>query len=163
MLFCETCATVFYSVPRVCCSALPLPQCSVLSPDLFCVTYVTVFRSVVRTCCSVRPVTRCSVLSPGLAVLCYLCHSVLFCRQDLLFCETCDTVFCALCTETGHGGLSDSCEHTIVPFSIAIKRMSEILLYKANECISKVRVRGRLWYRGRHIECSGRPTMKAWI
>ncbi|KAF0295904.1 Tripartite motif-containing protein 2 [Amphibalanus amphitrite] len=58
--------------------------------------------------------------------------------EDLLFCETCDTVFCALCTETGHGGLSDSCEHTIVPFSIAIKRMSEILLYKANECISKL-------------------------
>ncbi|XP_037074978.1 tripartite motif-containing protein 2-like isoform X2 [Pollicipes pollicipes] len=58
--------------------------------------------------------------------------------EDLLFCETCDTVFCALCCESGHGGLTDSCEHTVVPFSIAIKRMSEILLYKANECISKL-------------------------
>ncbi|EEB19175.1 RING finger-containing protein, putative [Pediculus humanus corporis] len=56
--------------------------------------------------------------------------------QELLFCETCDTVFCSLCTgSTGH---SSSNEHTIIPFSIAIKRMSEILLYKANECISKL-------------------------
>ncbi|XP_066599669.1 tripartite motif-containing protein 2-like isoform X2 [Prorops nasuta] len=60
-------------------------------------------------------------------------------NQDLLFCETCDTVFCTVCTGGSHAGTSPGCtEHTIIPFSIAIKRMSEILLYKANECISKL-------------------------
>lgn len=29
-------------------------------------------------------------------------------------------------------------DHTVIPFSIAIKRMSEILIYKANECRAKV-------------------------
>ncbi|XP_066995573.2 tripartite motif-containing protein 3 isoform X2 [Anabrus simplex] len=59
-------------------------------------------------------------------------------NQELLFCETCDTVFCTLCTGGSHSTTATSCEHTIIPFSIAIKRMSEILLYKANECISKL-------------------------
>ncbi|KAJ8968665.1 hypothetical protein NQ317_009741 [Molorchus minor] len=59
-------------------------------------------------------------------------------NQELLFCETCDTVFCTLCTGGSHNDSANSCEHTIIPFSIAIKRMSEILLYKANECISKL-------------------------
>ncbi|XP_024082916.1 tripartite motif-containing protein 3-like isoform X2 [Cimex lectularius] len=60
-------------------------------------------------------------------------------NQELLFCETCDTVFCAQCTSGSHSSSgNDSCEHTVIPFSIAIKRMSEILLYKANECISKL-------------------------
>lgn len=59
-------------------------------------------------------------------------------NQELLFCETCDTVFCTLCTSGSHNDTSNTCEHTIIPFSIAIKRMSEILLYKANDCISKV-------------------------
>ncbi|XP_018320293.1 tripartite motif-containing protein 3 isoform X2 [Agrilus planipennis] len=60
-------------------------------------------------------------------------------NQELLFCETCDTVFCTLCMGGSHSDSSNSCaEHTIIPFSIAIKRMSEILLYKANECISKL-------------------------
>ncbi|XP_015186247.1 PREDICTED: tripartite motif-containing protein 2-like isoform X1 [Polistes dominula] len=60
-------------------------------------------------------------------------------NQELLFCETCDTVFCTICTSGTHAGTSPGCtEHTIIPFSIAIKRMSEILLYKANECISKL-------------------------
>ncbi|KAK9718052.1 NHL repeat [Popillia japonica] len=59
-------------------------------------------------------------------------------NQELLFCETCDTVFCTLCTGGSHNDGTNSCEHTIIPFSIAIKRMSEILLYKANECISKL-------------------------
>lgn len=62
-------------------------------------------------------------------------------NQELLFCETCDTVFCTVCTGGNHTGTSPGCtEHTIIPFSIAIKRMSEILLYKANECISKVKI-----------------------
>ncbi|XP_008212395.1 tripartite motif-containing 2 protein-like isoform X1 [Nasonia vitripennis] len=60
-------------------------------------------------------------------------------NQELLFCETCDTVFCTVCTGGNHAGALPGCtEHTIIPFSIAIKRMSEILLYKANECISKL-------------------------
>jgi len=28
--------------------------------------------------------------------------------------------------------------HTIIPVSVAMKRTSEIMLYKANECVSKV-------------------------
>ena len=75
--------------------------------------------------------------------------------QELLFCETCDCVFCSLCTSDGHintreagaegGSVTDSTrnsldtDHTVIPFSIAIKRMSEILLYKAKECTTKVR------------------------
>ena len=77
--------------------------------------------------------------------------------QELLFCETCDCVFCSLCTADGHintregvaeGGASAvsvtdnrnsiNSDHTVIPFSIAIKRMSEILLYKAKECTTKV-------------------------
>lgn len=78
-------------------------------------------------------------------------------NQELLFCESCDAVFCSLCTGGTHSSTpspahrgsyanpntnlsnaSTSCEHTVIPFSIAIKRMSEILLYKANECIAKL-------------------------
>jgi len=81
-------------------------------------------------------------------------------NQELLFCETCDTVFCSLCTGGTHApppgtgnngggggpGTSDSntssnnCkgDHTVIPFSVAIKRMSEILIYKANECTAKL-------------------------
>jgi len=65
-------------------------------------------------------------------------------NQELLFCETCDTVFCNLCTEGGghsqarSNGSNGPQDHTVIPFSIAIKRMSEILLYKANECTSKL-------------------------
>ena len=54
-------------------------------------------------------------------------------------------MFCSLCTGGSHTkgdgqetleGEAD--EHTVIPFSIAIKRMSEILLYKANECTAKL-------------------------
>lgn len=55
-------------------------------------------------------------------------------RQELLFCETCDTVFCVDCTGGSHNGRGASA-HTVIPFSIAIKRMSEILLYKASLCM----------------------------
>ena len=70
-----------------------------------------------------------------------------------MFCESCDSVFCSLCTGGTHskvqteGSLAtketieDSAttgEHTVIPFSVAIKRMSEILLYKANECTAKL-------------------------
>ena len=75
--------------------------------------------------------------------------------QELLFCETCDCVFCSVCTSDGHvntretsgaeGGAVEqirtslNSDHTVIPFSIAIKRMSEILLYKAKECTTKVK------------------------
>lgn len=56
--------------------------------------------------------------------------------RELLFCETCDCVFCRHCADGPH---SDTpCDHTVVPFSIALKRMSEILLYRANECLGKL-------------------------
>ena len=32
----------------------------------------------------------------------------------------------------------NTADHTVIPFSVAIKRMSEILIYKANECTAKV-------------------------
>jgi tripartite motif-containing protein 2/3 len=64
-------------------------------------------------------------------------HFPLF--QELLFCETCDSVFCAACVSSPHISSLQSGDHTVIPFSIAIKRMSEILLYKANECLAKVR------------------------
>lgn len=52
-----------------------------------------------------------------------------------MFCETCDAVFCTMCTGGSHNGRGTSAAHTVIPFSIAIKRMSEILLYKASLCL----------------------------
>ncbi|BFZ22864.1 hypothetical protein BsWGS_25902 [Bradybaena similaris] len=57
--------------------------------------------------------------------------------QELLFCETCDQVFCLQCVEGSHIERGAS-EHTVIPFAIAIKRMSEILLYKAHLCIKNL-------------------------
>jgi tripartite motif-containing protein 2/3 len=54
--------------------------------------------------------------------------------QELMFCETCDAVFCVDCSGGTHSGRGMSA-HTVIPFSIAIKRMSEILLYKASQCM----------------------------
>merc|ERR1719499_2966661 len=68
-------------------------------------------------------------------------------NQELLFCETCDSVFCSTCTGGTHkpaggqevpGDSTNTADHTVIPFSIAIKRMSEILIYKANECTAKL-------------------------
>lgn len=58
--------------------------------------------------------------------------------QELLFCEPCDCVFCALCTQGAHQSNNNNSTHQVIPFSIAIKRMSEILLYKAKQCIEKL-------------------------
>lgn len=58
-------------------------------------------------------------------------------NQELLFCENCDSVFCAACKTSPHS-TSQSGSHNVIPFAVAIKRMSEILLYKANECLAKV-------------------------
>jgi len=71
-------------------------------------------------------------------------------QSELMFCETCDVVFCVDCAGASHAGASAAAgspalpgtqlpgpggggtasAHTVIPFSIAIKRMSEILLYK---------------------------------
>ena len=98
--------------------------------------------------------------------------------QELLFCETCDTVFCTLCTggthkpgpgsgligsgsdtspnsPSHHNNNNNSCstvDHTVIPFSIAIKRMSEILIYKANECTAKVSLSQLRVFGGSEIE-----------
>lgn len=63
--------------------------------------------------------------------------------EELLFCETDDTVFCPACTDldsttNGIGGSGSCLNHTVIPFSVAIKRMSEILLYKANQCVKNL-------------------------
>ena len=49
-------------------------------------------------------------------------------NEELLFCETCDKIFCHLCDQH-----QISAEHTVVPFSLAIKRMNEILSFKASK------------------------------
>ncbi|CAF1235768.1 unnamed protein product [Adineta steineri] len=49
-------------------------------------------------------------------------------NEELLFCETCDKIFCQLCDQH-----QISAEHTVVPFSLAIKRMNEILSFKATK------------------------------
>ena len=58
-------------------------------------------------------------------------------NQELMFCESCDTVFCMDCMGGSHNGRGASA-HTVIPFSIAIKRMSEILLYKASLCMKNL-------------------------
>ncbi|CAF1086530.1 unnamed protein product [Rotaria magnacalcarata] len=52
-------------------------------------------------------------------------------NEELLFCETCDKIFCQLCDQH-----QISAEHTVVPFSLAIKRMNEILSFKASKTTS---------------------------
>lgn len=55
-------------------------------------------------------------------------------------------MFCPICTkhELASGGdnlissKSPPLVHTIIPVSVAMKRTSEIMLYKANECVAKV-------------------------
>lgn len=49
-------------------------------------------------------------------------------NEELLFCETCDKIFCQICDQH-----QISAEHTVVPFSLAIKRMNEILSFKASK------------------------------
>ena len=67
---------------------------------------------------------------------------------ELLFCETCDVVFCADCDDVNDGapshnalsaGLSSSsAAHNVVPFAIAIRRVTEIMQYKATQCTSNL-------------------------
>lgn len=55
--------------------------------------------------------------------------------EELLYCETCDKAFCSIC-ESHFKSTPANADHIIVPFSIAIKRMAEIYLFKSNQCIS---------------------------
>ncbi|KAH9279784.1 Tripartite motif-containing protein 3 [Echinococcus granulosus] len=76
-------------------------------------------------------------------------------NQELLFCETCDVIFCPDCrggstrghaTEAcsgvdasgGGGGSGAALSHNVISFSVAIKRCSEILLYKASLCVQEL-------------------------
>lgn len=97
-------------------------------------------------------------------------------EQELLFCETCDCVFCDTCNNSNNNESDDSSlttttsssltntnfslssrsqqqqqqqhlqnnkQHinetcTVIPFSTAIKRMSEILNYRNQQCLSKL-------------------------
>lgn len=58
-------------------------------------------------------------------------------QSELLFCESCDSVFCMDCSGGNHNSRGASA-HTVIPFSVAIKRMSEILLYKAGQCMKNL-------------------------
>lgn len=57
-------------------------------------------------------------------------------------------MFCSICTkhELAPGGDNQISSkslplvHTIIPVSVAMKRTSEIMLYKANECVAKVSI-----------------------
>ncbi len=55
-------------------------------------------------------------------------------QEELLFCETCDTVFCSVCES--HCRLAQNSDHIVIPFSVAIKRMSEIICFKSNQCVN---------------------------
>jgi len=81
-------------------------------------------------------------------------------EQELLFCETCDCVFCDTCNNSNESDdsltstsltttislgspkhqnkehISELC--TVIPFSTAIKRMSEILNYRSQQCSIKL-------------------------
>uniref|UniRef100_A0A158R548 RING-type domain-containing protein n=1 Tax=Syphacia muris TaxID=451379 RepID=A0A158R548_9BILA len=52
--------------------------------------------------------------------------------QQLMYCETCDRVYCISCVPS----LGYSCaEHNVLPFSVASKRISEIIVHKAKQCV----------------------------
>jgi tripartite motif-containing protein 2/3 len=53
---------------------------------------------------------------------------------ELLFCETCDIVFCSICES--HFKTLSNADHIVIPYSIAMKRMTEIFLFKSNQCIN---------------------------
>uniref|UniRef100_A0A915PNH2 B box-type domain-containing protein n=1 Tax=Setaria digitata TaxID=48799 RepID=A0A915PNH2_9BILA len=56
-------------------------------------------------------------------------------QEQLLYCEACDFVFCQHCDSPS---VRDCSNHTVIPFSIAIKRLSEIVVYKANQCVASL-------------------------
>ncbi|MCP9261921.1 Tripartite motif-containing protein 2 [Dirofilaria immitis] len=56
-------------------------------------------------------------------------------EEQLLYCEACDLVFCQHCSSFS---MRDCSDHTVIPFSIAIKRLSEIVVYRANQCVANL-------------------------
>ena len=70
-------------------------------------------------------------------------------NEELLFCETCDAAFCSLCES--HCRVSSNADHIVIPFSIAIKRMTEIFFFKSNQCINSFNL--ALANVQREIEC----------
>ncbi|OON20629.1 hypothetical protein X801_03485 [Opisthorchis viverrini] len=92
-------------------------------------------------------------------------------NQELLFCETCDVVFCTECRGRSHAAHPSGCEalsdcdtanvplclsnehsgvgtpttsgtsalnHNVISFNVAIKRCTEIMLYKMHLCIQEL-------------------------
>lgn len=55
-------------------------------------------------------------------------------NEELLFCETCDLSFCSICES--HCRVVSNADHIVIPYSIAFKRMTEIFLFKSNQCIN---------------------------
>lgn len=55
-------------------------------------------------------------------------------NEELLFCETCDMSFCSICES--HCRVVSNADHIVIPYSIAFKRMTEIFLFKSNQCIN---------------------------
>jgi tripartite motif-containing protein 2/3 len=55
-------------------------------------------------------------------------------NEELLFCETCDKAFCSICES--HCRVTSNADHIVIPFSIAIKRMTEIFLFKSHQCVN---------------------------
>ncbi|VDD89939.1 unnamed protein product [Enterobius vermicularis] len=56
-------------------------------------------------------------------------------HQQLMYCEACDLVFCTTC----RASLISSCaEHNVVPFSVALKRISEIVVHKTRQCVANL-------------------------
>ncbi|CAJ0560718.1 unnamed protein product, partial [Mesorhabditis spiculigera] len=55
-------------------------------------------------------------------------HCALHPDDNMLYCEGCDLVFCQHCQQTA---TNKKCsQHTVIPLAIALKRMSEIMLYR---------------------------------
>jgi tripartite motif-containing protein 2/3 len=54
--------------------------------------------------------------------------------EELLYCETCDKSFCSICES--HFTVATNADHIIIPFSIALKRITEIYLFKSSQCLN---------------------------
>jgi hypothetical protein len=55
-------------------------------------------------------------------------------NEELLYCETCDKAFCSICES--HFTVATNADHIIIPFSIALKRITEIYLFKSSQCLN---------------------------
>lgn len=55
-------------------------------------------------------------------------------NEELLYCETCDKSFCSICES--HFTVATNADHIIIPFSIALKRITEIYLFKSSQCLN---------------------------